>query len=214
MTMLKSGAKLSCFLSLWLAVCVYAVDAKAQIPPLFSFSDDFSAAAVKPQWSSTTTSLAVNVAPSGQRFLGRAGGNDGLSNDTVKLTLTGVPATGVVFVEFNLFIIRSMDGNEPFVFNSNGFTAALTFSNLKIAFHAEMPTQVIPGQVALPSRGRRVPRHSTTMSSIRRIFPIPPITWVSRCRTPHRPTRSPFSSQCLDCRTLRMSPGASTLCQS
>ena len=120
---------------------------------MFSFSDDFSAAAVKPQWSSTTTSLAVNVAPSGQRFLGRAGGNDGLSNDTVKLTLTGVPATGVVFVEFNLFIIRSMDGNEPFVFNSNGFTAALTFSNLKIAFHAEMPTQSYPWPGSPPLTG-------------------------------------------------------------
>jgi hypothetical protein len=46
-----------------------------------------------------------------QRFLGRAGGNDGLFNDTVKLTLTGIPATGVAIVEFNLFIIRSMDGH-------------------------------------------------------------------------------------------------------
>ena len=49
MTMLKSGAKLSCFLSLWLAVCVCAADASAQAAPLFSFSDDFSAAALKPQ---------------------------------------------------------------------------------------------------------------------------------------------------------------------
>jgi hypothetical protein len=154
MTMLKSGAKLSCFLSLWLAVCVCAVDANAQAAPLFSFSDDFSAAALKPQWSSTTTSLAVNVAPSGQRFLGRAGGNDGLSNDTVKLTLTGVPATGVVVVEFNLFIIRSMDGNEPFVFNANNvrYTAAFTFSNNKIAFHTEV-TQSYPWPGSPPLTG-------------------------------------------------------------
>jgi hypothetical protein len=107
---------------------------------LFSFSDDFSAAAVKPQWSSTTTSLAVNVAPSGQRFLGRAGGNDGLFNDTVTLTLTGIPATGIADVEFNLFIIRTMGGSEPFVFDGNAgrFNAAFTFSNNKIAVHTEV----------------------------------------------------------------------------
>ena len=43
----------------------------------------FEAIGVKPEWSSATTGLAVNTAPSGQHFLGRAGGNDGLSNDTV-----------------------------------------------------------------------------------------------------------------------------------
>jgi hypothetical protein len=139
MTMLKNRTQIGCFISLWLAFCVCAANAHAQATTLFSFSDDFSAAAVKPQWSSTTTSLAVNVAPSGQRFLGRAGGNDGLFNDTVRLTLTGVPATGVAVVEFNLFIIRSMDGNEPFVFNEDsiGFTAAFTFSNKKLAFQTE-----------------------------------------------------------------------------
>ena len=154
MTMLKSGAKLSCFLSLWLAVCVCAADASAQAAPLFSFSDDFSAAALKPQWSSTTTSLAVNVAPSGQRFLGRAGGNDGLFNDTVKLTLTGIPATGVAIVEFNLFIIRAMDGHEPFVFNANSdrFEAAFTFSNLKIASHTEV-SQSYPWPGSTPLTG-------------------------------------------------------------
>jgi hypothetical protein len=151
--MLKSGAKLSCFLSLWLAVCVCAADANAQAT-LFSFSDDFSAAALKPQWSSTTTSLAVNVAPSGQRFLGRAGGNDGLFNDTVKLTLTGIPATGVAIVEFNLFIIRAMQGNEPFVFNANNvrYTAAFTFSNNKIASHTEV-TQSYPWPGSPPLTG-------------------------------------------------------------
>jgi len=195
------------------AVCVCAADASAQAAPLFSFSDDFSAAALKPQWSSTTTSLAVNVAPSGQRFLGRAGGNDGLFNDTAKLTLTGIPATGVAIVEFNLFIIRSMDGHEPFEFIGNGrFRAVSTFSNIKNSFVTEV-SQSYPWP-ALPSPERGVSRHSTTVSSICRIIPIPPITCVSRCRTPHRPTRSPFSSQCLDCRTLRMSPGASTLCRS
>src|SRR5215472_14243718 len=160
MTMLKSGAKLSCFLSLWLAVCVCAADASAQAAPLFSFSDDFSAAALKPQWSSTTTSLAVNVAPSGQRFLGRAGGNDGLFNDTVKLTLTGIPATGVAIVEFNLFIIRSMDGHEPFEFIGNGrFRAVSTFSNIKNSFVTEV-SQSYPWP-ALPSPERGVSRHST-----------------------------------------------------
>src|SRR5215472_15613266 len=162
MTMLKNGARIGCFISLWLAVCVCAANAHAQTPAttLFSFSDDFSAAAVKPQWSSTTTSLAVNVAPSGQRFLGRAGGNDGLSNDTVTLTLTGIPPTGVAVVEFNLFIIRSMDGHEPFEFIGNGrFRAVSTFSNIKNSFVTEV-SQSYPWP-ALPSPERGVSRHST-----------------------------------------------------
>ena len=116
MTMPKYRTLLGYLMSLCIAFCACAINANAQVPVLFQFSDSFEAIGVKPQWSSATTGLAVNTAPSGQHFLGRAGGNDGLSNDTVRLTLTGVPAQRVAVVEFNLLIIRSMDGNEPFVF--------------------------------------------------------------------------------------------------
>jgi hypothetical protein len=46
----------------------------------------------------------------------------------------------VAVVEFNLLIIRSMDGNEPFLFSGNAFrfNAVASFSNDKNSFNTEV----------------------------------------------------------------------------
>jgi hypothetical protein len=74
------------------------------------YSTDFSGA-VGPEWSNTTTSTT----PIGDRpFLGEFG------NTAVTLNLTGLPAHDTVTISFDLFVIRSMDGNsEPFPFEQD-----------------------------------------------------------------------------------------------
>jgi hypothetical protein len=47
----------------------------------------------------------VDITPSGRRFLGQLG------NDTVRLTLNCLPSHTAATVDFDLFIIRSWDGN-------------------------------------------------------------------------------------------------------
>jgi len=64
------------------------------------FSDDFTAPAA-PQWSNPTRFTP----PAGRTFLGKFG------NETVSLNLTNLPAHSEASVEFDLFIIRSWDGN-------------------------------------------------------------------------------------------------------
>lgn len=65
------------------------------------YSNDFEGV-VGPEWSNTSTDMT----PTGDRsFLGQ------FSNDTVSLTLTDLPQHTDVAVSFDLFIIRSMDGN-------------------------------------------------------------------------------------------------------
>jgi filamentous hemagglutinin family protein len=59
---------------------------------------------VGPEWSNT----AVDITPIGERtFLGQFG------NETVSLTLDDLPSHDEVNVSFDLFIIRSWDGNHP-----------------------------------------------------------------------------------------------------
>lgn len=130
----KRPSRQRCLLPLVALLCVCAANAQAA---QFTFKDNFSGPAVKPEWSSTTTAVGINVAPSGERFLGPAVGGSGFSNDAVVLTLSGVPAQGVADVLFDLYIIRSMDGEEPFVFGGNGdlsvsFNAVASFSNAKV----------------------------------------------------------------------------------
>jgi hypothetical protein len=76
------------------------------------YSNDFSNGAVAgpngagPEWTNRTISAtpAQSIYPS-RNFLGE------FANQTVSLSLTNLPTHGNVIVEFDLFIIRSMDGN-------------------------------------------------------------------------------------------------------
>ena len=66
------------------------------------YQNDFETAA-GPEWSRTD----VSATPAGARkFLGE------FANDTVVLSLTNLPDHGAVRVSFDLFIIRTWDGND------------------------------------------------------------------------------------------------------
>jgi len=71
-------------------------------PGIIAYENDFSGL-VGQEWSSQSTSTT----PTGsRRFLGE------FSNDRVTLTLSNLPPHGTVKVGFDLFIIRSWDGNN------------------------------------------------------------------------------------------------------
>jgi len=69
--------------------------------PQVAYNNNFEGA-VGEGWSNTST----DTTPSGRIFLGRFG------NDTVSLTLTGLPDHTDVTVSFDLFIIGAWDGNR------------------------------------------------------------------------------------------------------
>jgi hypothetical protein len=74
---------------------------------------DFEDGTVSSVWSGST--LEVDTAPSGQKFLGRADGlNLGLHLDEVLLTLSDLPVNGSALVEFDFYALTSLDGTEPF----------------------------------------------------------------------------------------------------
>ena len=123
------------------------------------FTDDFSGGTVRSEWSSTTTALAVNTAPSGQRFLGPVGTNDGFSSDFVQLTLAGVRSRSAAEVCFDLYVIRSMDSNKPFTFTGVGSASAPTvlvasFSNTRTDV-VPLVTQGYPSPGSMPQAGAR-----------------------------------------------------------
>jgi hypothetical protein len=64
------------------------------------YSNTFESAAGS-EWSKTT----LSATPSGRRFLGE------FNNETVRLGLANLPSHGRVQVEFDLYLIRSWDGN-------------------------------------------------------------------------------------------------------
>ena len=64
------------------------------------YGNDFEGT-VGPEWSKTS----VDVTPGGRRFLGQSG------NDTLTLTLACLPAHVQVTLSFDLYVIRSWDGN-------------------------------------------------------------------------------------------------------
>jgi hypothetical protein len=64
------------------------------------YSNDFSAGAGA-EWSSGT----VNVTPTSRRYLGEFG------NNTASLSLSALPVHAEATVVFDLFILRTMDGN-------------------------------------------------------------------------------------------------------
>jgi len=102
------------------AVALGAALLAASVPPAAaqnrtvyanSFSQGAGGGSSQGQVAATWSNGATDVTPSGRygRFLGQFG------NDAVTLTLTGLPPHRSVTVAFRLFIIRSMDGNDPTV---------------------------------------------------------------------------------------------------
>ena len=86
-----------------------------------------------------SAALAVDTAPAGQQFLGLNDGtnntdpsNRGLSNTTVSLSLSGLAPHTSATLNFTLFVINSMDGNEPFSVSelTAGALLAATCSNV------------------------------------------------------------------------------------
>lgn len=152
---IKTDILMKYFYSLLVVLCIYTANANAAVT---SFSDNFSGITIKPEWSSSTTPLDINTAPSTERFLGRAGGSDGLSNDVVELTLADVPVKGVAEVTFDVYVIRSMDGDEAFQFmgagaTSGAFNLATSFCNLKIPVQPPQSSQSYPWPGSLPLTG-------------------------------------------------------------
>jgi hypothetical protein len=70
-------------------------------PPVYS--SDFEGA-IGPEWSNAAT----DIAPSGRRFLGQFG------NEAVTLALTCLPEHTAISLSFDLYLIRSWDGNNAF----------------------------------------------------------------------------------------------------
>lgn len=66
------------------------------------------------EWSDTSVASAPNPDYGGTRlFLGEFG------NETVSLSLNGLPTHGLTTVSFSLYLIRSWDGNDTTVVNSD-----------------------------------------------------------------------------------------------
>ena len=101
------------------------------------FSENFNDGTVDGAISGSAA-LAVDTAPSGQQFLGLDDGtnntdpsNRGLSNNTVTLSLAGLAPHSSATLTFDLYVINSMDGNEPFTVNETaGALLAATCSNV------------------------------------------------------------------------------------
>ena len=99
--------------------CILIFPAAAKVVYFNSFENG-----VGSEWSDSS----IDITPSGnQRFLGQFG------NGTVALTLNNLPAHTEVTISFDLFIIRSWNGNEPDIWDlnvSNGPTLLhTTFNN-------------------------------------------------------------------------------------
>ncbi len=85
------------------AAFVLLASGEAKAAPETVYSNDFAAAAVGPEWSNQN----LETSPSGQRFLGRLA-----NEDSATLSLPGLPAHDRLVVEFDIYIMDSMDGND------------------------------------------------------------------------------------------------------
>ncbi len=108
-----------------------------QAVPIAVYSNDFQGA-VGSAWSNTST----DTTPVGaRRFLGQ------FRNDTVTLSLSGLPAHSAITVSFDLFVIRSWDGDHasfgPDIFDLDvaGGPADLVHTT----FSCFTPPQAYPG---------------------------------------------------------------------
>lgn len=75
---------------------------KFDTTPQTIYTNDFETAGLLPEWSDGTRSIT----PSGRNFLGEFG------DETVSLTLPSLPAGTSVTVAFDVYIIRTWDGNN------------------------------------------------------------------------------------------------------
>jgi len=96
--------------------------------------DDFNGGVLS-NWSSGSFTLGVDTTPSGQNFLGIGGdgSNFGFTNGSVTLTVPTAAAHTSASVLFRLYVIRSMDGIEPFSVSADGtdlINPDALFSNL------------------------------------------------------------------------------------
>jgi hypothetical protein len=90
---------------------------------------------VQGNWSSGSFTLGIDTTPSSQNFLGIGGdgSNFGLTNGSVTLTVPTAGAHTSATVQFRLYVIRSMDGTEPFSLSADGtdlINPDALFSNL------------------------------------------------------------------------------------
>jgi hypothetical protein len=94
-----------------------AAPASAQVV----FEDDFNSGSAQPNWSTPS----VFTAPSGETLLGR------FDNTTVTLTLADLPSHDAVELSLRLWIMNTMDGNEPISIGVEGGALLLntTFAN-------------------------------------------------------------------------------------
>lgn len=92
-------------MSIWLSLLVLVVASGATaVNGQVVHSSDFEGSTASSEWSKRT--IATTPA-GGRRFLGR------FSQETVTLTLLGLPEHSAATVKFDLFIIQSWDGNSP-----------------------------------------------------------------------------------------------------
>lgn len=116
-----------------LAVVVMALAGPAQALAVYGL-DTFDSG-VASNWSSGSFTLGVDTTPSGQNFLGIGGdsSNFGLTNGSATLTVPTAAAHTSATLLFRLYVIRSMDGNEPFSVTADStdlITPDAVFSNL------------------------------------------------------------------------------------
>lgn len=108
----------------------------------FIFNENFNDGTIDPAISSALA-LAVDVSPSGEQFLGLADtSNRGLSETTVNLAVNSGPYTQATLA-FNLFVISTIDGGEPFTLSDNtGTLFTLNCENLGDAGSCNPPLNV------------------------------------------------------------------------
>lgn len=104
----------------------------AEAAVVMTFSANFDDGTVGAEWSSPTPgwTLAVDTTPSGEKFLGLDDGSDaGLDNGTVQLRISGLPSYSGFSLSYDLFVIRSWDGNGP-AFGPDLFLATVSNASL------------------------------------------------------------------------------------
>ena len=88
---------------IWFLTAALTVVGAAAARAATVYLNDFEGGFVGAEWSRTD----LSITPAGDRnFLGEFG------NDTVSITLNALPAHADLTISFDLFIIRSMDGNS------------------------------------------------------------------------------------------------------
>ncbi len=126
----------------------------ASATPLQIYFNDFSTGAGL-EWSNPTTTIS-----NGEQFLGSSA--YGFGKGTDKLTLHGIPSHNSITVNFDLYIIRSWDGNGPEGGGPDNWQLTADGDNLlytNFANYTGRNTQSYPNQLPpFGSRGSFKPR--------------------------------------------------------